>query len=51
MDNFKLGIIEDDYSVTEVVLPGARIRKTPEYPSEWFRTHPRETIHINSSQD
>jgi len=37
MDDFKVGIIDKDFNVREVVLPGSSQGGSAEYPSAWFR--------------
>lgn len=36
-DEFKVGIINSDFSVTTRILPGQSLGTPVEYPSDWFK--------------
>lgn len=37
MESYKIEIINDDYSITKLTLPGATLGTKAEYPSDWFK--------------
>lgn len=39
MNDFKLSVINPDYSTSSVILPGASLGGKPEYTSSWFATN------------
>ncbi|XP_015378261.1 PREDICTED: uncharacterized protein LOC107172489 [Diuraphis noxia] len=49
MDDFKVGVIDKDFNVREITLPGSSQGGSAEYPSSWFRDNGAVKPPINTS--